>query len=106
MTKKRPSPARKPQSDSSRKRALVHALSSLERELEKLPGEFQYVIHPIKHLWLSYLRGITYGLGALTVVVIVVPVMLWLLQKIPWVPLVGDFVNQVVTRIEQAQRIQ
>ena len=91
-------------SRSTKKRALIYALSALEHDVERLPREFEYVIHPGKHLFLTYLRGIAYGLGALTVVVFVIPFTLWFLQKIPWVPIVGDFVNKVVTRIEQVQR--
>lgn len=76
---KRPSPAPK-------KRALVFALSSLERDIEQIPKEFEYIIHPGKHLILTYLRGIVYGLGALTAAVIVIPLVLWILKQLPWVP--------------------
>ncbi len=88
MAPRRPSPAPK------KKRALVYALSSLEHDVEKLPREFEYVIHPGKHLLLTYLRGIVYGLGALTAAVIVIPFILWVLQKLPWLPVVGEYVNR------------
>lgn len=88
---------------SSKKRALVFALTALEHDVEQLPKEFEYVINPGKHLWLSYLRGIVYGLGAITAAVFVVPFIIWFLQKIPWVPIVGDFVRAVTVQIERAQ---
>ena len=81
MPKRRTSAAQKP-----RKRALIFALSALEHDLEQLPKEFEYVIHPGKHLFLTYLRGIVYGLGALTAAVIVIPFILWVLRQLPWIP--------------------
>ncbi|NOS67722.1 MAG: hypothetical protein HOO67_05160 [Candidatus Peribacteraceae bacterium] len=76
-------------------------MSSLEHDVERIPREFEYVIHPGKHLLLTYLRGIVYGLGALTAAVVVIPFVVWVLQKLPWVPIVGDFVNGVVERVQQ-----
>ncbi len=87
-----------------KKRALVYALSSLEHDVEKLPKEFEYVIHPGKHLLLTYLRGIVYGLGALTAVAIVIPALLWIMQSISWVPLIGDFVTRITLQVEQRMR--
>ncbi|MBI2636245.1 hypothetical protein HYW84_02880 [Candidatus Peregrinibacteria bacterium] len=78
------------------KRALVFALSSLEHDVEQIPREFEYVIHPGKHLFLTYLRGIVYGLGALTAAVIVIPFLMWVVQHLPLAPIAGDFVNAVM----------
>ena len=83
-----------------KKRALVFALTSLEHDVEHLPKEFEYVIHPGKHLLLTYLRGIVYGLGALTAAVIVIPFILWVLQKLPPLPVIGDYVNRAATQIQ------
>ena len=86
-----------PRSSSS---GLSKALRGLEKEVAGLPSEFEYVIHPGKHLFLTYVRGIVYGLGALTAVAIVVPLIISMLHQVEWVPVVGDFVERVVTRIE------
>lgn len=93
------SSARRP----TNKRALIFALSSLERDVEQIPREFEYVIHPGKHLFLTYLRGIVYGLGALTAAVIVIPFLVWVMRQMPLVPIVGDFVNAVIRRTELTQ---
>ena len=82
---------------------LVHALWALDHDVEKLPREFEYVINPGKHLWITYLRGIVYALGALTAVVLVVPLLIWVLHGIQWVPIVGDFVTAITNRVEQSQ---
>ena len=87
-----------------KQRALIYALSSLEHDVERLPKEFEYVIHPGKHLFLNYLRGIAYGLGALTAAAIVLPLLLWVLQFISWVPLIGDFVGRITTQVELQKR--
>lgn len=96
MATRRPKPAKK--------RALVYALTSLEHDVEQLPREFEYVIHPGKHLLLTYLRGIVYGLGALTAAAIVIPFLVWVLQQLPWVPIIGDFVSRVATRVEMHEQ--
>lgn len=87
-----------------KKRALVFALTSLEHDVEQLPREFEYVIHPGKHLMLTYLRGIVYGLGALTAAAIVIPLLLWILQSISGLPLIGDFVSRITTQVEMKRR--
>lgn len=101
MPRKRRSSAFAQPAQQPKKRALVFALTSLEHDVEQLPREFEYVIHPGKHLILTYLRGIVYGLGALTAAVIVIPFIVWLLQQFPWVPIIGDFAERVLVRIEQ-----
>ena len=87
---------------SSKKRTLVFALGALEHDVEQLPKEFEYVISPGKHLWLSYLRGIVYGLGAITAAVFVIPFIIWVLQKIPWVPIIGNFAQRVAVQMERS----
>lgn len=92
--------SRRPSSVPKKKRALVYALSSLEHDVEQLPREFEYVIHPGKHLFLTYLRGIVYGLGALTAAVIVIPFILWALQKLPPLPVIGEYVNRAAIQVQ------
>jgi hypothetical protein len=84
-------------------KTLRTALQGLERSVDRLPKEFEYLIHPGKHLLLTYIRGITYGLGAITAVVIVVPMLIWMLHRFEWVPVVGDFVTNVIERVENQQ---
>ena len=87
----------------SKNSGLMSALQDLERSMERLPKEFEYVIHPGKHLVLTYIRGIVYGLGALTAVAIVVPLLVWILQRIAGVPVFGDFVTNIIDRVELQQ---
>jgi hypothetical protein len=80
------------------------AVRHLERTVERIPDEYPHVFHPGKELLFTYLKGIVYGLGALTAVAIVVPLLVAMLQQVQWVPLVGDFVSEVGRRIEESQR--
>ncbi len=89
----------------SKRRTLVFALSALEHDVEQLPKEFEYVISPGKHLWLSYLRGIVYGLGAITAAVFVIPFIIWILQRIPLVPIIGNFAHRVAVQMERASYV-
>lgn len=85
-------------------KALEDALHGLQQSVDRIPKEFEYVINPGKHLLLNYVRGIVYGLGALTAVAIVIPLLVWMLHHIAWVPVIGDFVTNVVERVELQQR--
>ena len=79
-------------------------MGALEYDVEQLPRAFEYVIHPGKHLLLTYVRGIVYGLGAITALVVVIPLIVWTLRTVQWVPLIGDFVNNIATRVEEVQK--
>jgi hypothetical protein len=85
------------------KHDLVEALDDLRTVVQAIPKEYDYVFHPGKQLFFTYLKGIVYGLGALTAVAIVLPVIVSVLQHVQWVPLVGDFVKDVSSRLEQTQ---
>lgn len=52
----------------------------------------------------TYVKGIVYGLGALTAFAIIIPLVVSLLQRVEWVPLIGNFVHDVAVRMEQAPR--
>jgi hypothetical protein len=80
---------------------LSRSLEHLDRTISELPEEYSLILHPGKHLIFTYLKGIIYGLGVLTAVAIVIPLLVALLRSVEWVPLVGDFVERVVIRIEQ-----
>ena len=83
---------------------LVTALNDLQSTIAALPTDHSYVFHPGKHLFLTYLKGIVYGLGVLTAVAIIVPLVVSLMRHVQWVPLVGDFVQDIATRMEQGNR--
>ena len=85
---------------------LTRALNGLERAVDRLPRQFEYVIHPGKHLFMSFVRGVVYGLGAITAFAVLIPIIVWVLHRVEWVPIVGDFVNKVATQVEQVRGLQ
>jgi hypothetical protein len=82
---------------------LASAVRSLEHTIVRMPEEHGIVFHPAKHLLFTYMKGIAYGLGALTAVALILPLILSLLQQVAWVPIAGDFVHRVIERLEQSQ---
>ncbi len=53
-----------------------------------------------------FLRGVVYGLGFLASLVIVIPIALWALRTVEWVPLLGEFITDIVEEIEEARRFR
>ena len=47
----------------------------------------------------SFLKGIAYGLGAMTAAVLVIPIILWFLSAIAWPPLIADFISDIITEL-------
>ncbi len=93
-TKKVPAP-KKPDLD---------ALKKIQIGLEELPDQFQNAFSPWRQLFFNYLKGIAGGLGAITALAIVIPLMLWLLRSFQWVPLAGKVVTEIVNQVEDARK--
>jgi len=91
---------------SSEEKKLVQSIQHLEKSMSRLPKQFAYVLDPGKNFFIAYLRGIFYGLGALTAFAILIPVIVWLLQWIEWIPLLGEFVSAVIVRVQQLQGLR
>ncbi len=85
-------------------RDLTRAIGNLEQVVVRFPEQYPHIFRPGRELMFTYLKGIVYGLGALTAVAIVIPLLVTLLQQIQWVPLIGDFTEDVLHRIEQSQQ--
>ena len=86
-------------SDSEQK-GLIKTMRSLDRHLELLASHYE----PHRYLWMGFIRGIVYGLGIIVAIAIVVPILSAVLSTIDWIPFVGDIINEVILRIESAQR--
>ena len=78
---------------------MIRTMKELDEHVEKVAHFYD----PHRYVWLGFLRGIAYGLGILVALAIVVPVIITLLSTIEWVPLVGDFVSEIIRRIEAAK---
>lgn len=68
----------------------------LIEEMEKLEDAVrQSTVPPSKQIVRGFFTGIASSLGAIVAVVIVVPLLLYLLKNVQWVPLIGNFAQSV-----------
>lgn len=81
-------------------KGLIKTMRSLDRHMEMLASHYE----PHRYLWMGFIRGIVYGLGIIVAVALVVPILIGALSMIDWIPFLGDLVNEIVVRIESAQR--
>lgn len=56
--------------------------------------------HPWKFLWLSLVKGIMVGFGSVLGATIFLSLFIYILAQISFVPIVGDFVKDVMGQIE------
>jgi hypothetical protein len=84
----------------SESKGIIRTMRSLDKHMEMLASHYQ----PRRYLWMGFIRGIVYGLGIIVSIAIVLPFLLALLGMIDWIPYIGDFVSEIVHRMETAQR--
>lgn len=84
---------------------LTKEVKALTKEVEKLKDlEFMRVFHhPAKFMWFSFLKGMMVGLGSVLGATVLVALLLFILSKISLVPVVGDFVKDIMQEIEISQ---
>lgn len=81
-------------------KSLVKTIRSLDKHMELLASHYE----PHRYLWMGFIRGIVYGLGIIVAIALVVPLLIWILSMVDWIPFIGDMVNEIILRIESAQR--
>lgn len=83
---------------------VVSSIHHLEKTVKQFLEEYKLMSHPWKSFFIALARGVAYGLGILLATAIVVPIIVYSLRSINWVPLVGDFVMDIAERVEEVQR--
>lgn len=81
-------------------KGLIKTMKSLDRHMQILASHYE----PHRYLWMGFIRGIVYGLGIIVAIALVIPVIIGLLSMIDWIPVLGDIINEIIMRIENAQR--
>lgn len=81
---------------------LAHEVRSLHAFLRDAKSEQDWHRHPLRVMFLSFSKGIAYGLGAIAAVAIVAPIVLWFLQAVSWPPIIANIVTQVIHQMERA----
>ncbi len=80
---------------------LAKEVKNLTKEVSKLKNlEFMKVFkHPVKFMWYSFLKGIMIGFGSALGATVILAVFLYLVGQISFVPLIGGFVEEVISEI-------
>ncbi|MBD3360199.1 hypothetical protein GF366_00185 [Candidatus Peregrinibacteria bacterium] len=81
---------------------LTNEVKELTKEVKKLKKlEFMRVLKsPFKFMWFSFLKGLMVGLGTVIGASVLVALLIYILSKISFVPIVGDFVKDIIQQIE------
>lgn len=76
--------------------SLIQAVKRLRR-LHPLLGSLRLL------LWRGFLYGVAHGLGYAVGATLIVALLVWLLAKLQVVPILGDWIAQLLQAIEAAQ---
>lgn len=84
---------------------LAKEMKELTKELQKLKDQefLQVFKKPVKFLWFSFLKGLMVGFGSVLGASILVALFVYLLGQISLVPIVGDFVEDIMSQIQISQ---
>jgi len=84
---------------------LAKEMKELTKELQKLKDQefLQVFKRPVKFLWFSFLKGLMVGFGSVLGASILVALFVYLVAQISLVPIVGDFVEDIMSQIQISQ---
>ena len=85
---------------------LAKNVKELATEVRKLKSlEFIKIFkNPWKFMWYSFLKGLMVGLGSVLGASVLVAFLVWTLAKISWVPVIGDFVKDIVVDVQTSPK--
>lgn len=83
---------------------LAKEVKLLTKEVTRLHDcEFLKVFkNPWKFIGFSFMKGLVIGLGTVLGATVLVAIAAYLLAQIRFVPIIGDFVEQIITHIESS----
>lgn len=81
---------------------LIKEVKALSKEVRKMKDmEYIKVLkHPFKLMGLSLLKGMMIGLGSVLGASVLVALAIYLIAQISFVPILGDFVEDVINQIQ------
>lgn len=88
--------------------ALATQVNELTKEIGKLKNQefMQVFARPWKFIWFSFLKGLMIGFGSVLGASVLVAVFIYVLAQIRLVPVLGDFVQDVIDQIQIKQEVQ
>ena len=86
---------------------LAKEVKILAKEVNKLKDlEFMKVFsNPLRFMWFSLLKGMMVGLGTVLGASVLVALLVFILSKVSLVPVVGDFVKEILNQIQTESSI-
>lgn len=96
----------KKSSPPKRKDPLIITLENLNETVLALKEQEANLHHPGRNFSLFFLRGIFYGFGMLVAFAIVVPLLVEIFRWVEWVPIIGDFLLEIVENMETANQVR
>lgn len=83
---------------------LAKEIAALRGTIVKAEKRWSGSMQTRWQLALSFLKGVLSTLGALAVLVIVTPLVVWFLRSIQWPPIIENIVAKAILQIEQVNR--
>lgn len=81
---------------------LAKEVRKLSQNIRDLESEkiWNLVKSPWKLMWYSFLKGIMVGFGGVIGATVVVAIFIFLISQIEFVPIIGDWVKQIVEQVK------
>lgn len=81
---------------------LTKELKALASEIKKIKSmDYLKVFNnPFKFMWFAFLKGLMVGFGSVLGASVLVGVFIFLLGQVSFVPIIGDFVEEIISQIQ------
>ena len=82
--------------------AVVKEIQKLSKVIRHLDSEkpFDIMKNPGKFMWYALLKGLMLGFGSVLGGTVLVAIALFLLSKIEFIPILGEFIQKIITQIQ------
>ncbi|MFO1347862.1 MAG: DUF5665 domain-containing protein [Pseudomonadales bacterium] len=87
---------------SEQAREIAQHIRSIEQQLQKISSHPLIVKPPTtaRELLLQFLKGAAFGLGSVAGAGIILSLIIYLLSQIQFVPILGDFIKDILMQIQ------
>lgn len=88
--------------DRTEQRALLDELRAVRAEVEKLNEQklFEDARNFKRAMLMGLLRGLSFGLGSVLGASILISVLVWMLSSIDFIPVLGDWAQEIIDQID------
>ena len=84
-------------SEQSEHKEMIKAANNLIDALNNSKASFK------NQLWQNILLGAMSALGGVLALAILIPIMIYILSQLEWIPAIGDFIKNIVDHIQNAK---